>query len=289
MSYLDNSGVSYLWSKIKAAFAPKSHSHAAGDITSGTLPVARGGTGATTAANARTNLDAAQSDGAEGTLRQVELAAAITALNFAPIEYDGRPSQISHEVGEYILRARGDHYEIRYLYRVTSRIAAGGDINSSNTVQVTAMEEFAFHTHSASDVTSGTFGSDRIPSLDASKIGSGTLSVTHGGTGQSGVSVESVIANIASAGSNCSVTSATFHQWGKVGQLFISIKVSAAKSSGDVLATLVTGKRPVQTTPLMNTANINQFCAAYSNGQIQAKSSLTSGTTVYVVGTYVIQ
>ena len=38
MSYLDNSGVSYLWSKIKVAFAPKSHVHAASDITSGTLP-----------------------------------------------------------------------------------------------------------------------------------------------------------------------------------------------------------------------------------------------------------
>ena len=40
-------------------YSPKTHSHAAGDINDGTLPIARGGTGAGTAAEARTNLGAA--------------------------------------------------------------------------------------------------------------------------------------------------------------------------------------------------------------------------------------
>jgi len=43
----------------------------------------------------------------------------------------------------------------------------------------------AVHTHLASQITSGTFDPDRIPSLDASKIGSGSLLATRGGTGQS--------------------------------------------------------------------------------------------------------
>lgn len=40
-------------------YAAKTHSHSAGDINDGTLPIARGGTGAGTAAEARTNLGAA--------------------------------------------------------------------------------------------------------------------------------------------------------------------------------------------------------------------------------------
>ena len=53
-----------LWSSIKALFAAAKHAHAATDITSGTLavdrlptiPLSKGGTGATSAATARTAL-----------------------------------------------------------------------------------------------------------------------------------------------------------------------------------------------------------------------------------------
>lgn len=50
--YLNAAGLTYLWAKLKAAFAQRAHSHGAGDISSGTLPVERGGTGAATAAEA---------------------------------------------------------------------------------------------------------------------------------------------------------------------------------------------------------------------------------------------
>lgn len=49
---LNATGLTYLWAKLKAAFAQRAHSHGAGDISSGTLPVERGGTGAATAAEA---------------------------------------------------------------------------------------------------------------------------------------------------------------------------------------------------------------------------------------------
>ena len=57
--YLDETGLAHLVGKIKSLISGKaeaSHSHSAGDITSGTLPVARGGTGASTAPAARTAL-----------------------------------------------------------------------------------------------------------------------------------------------------------------------------------------------------------------------------------------
>lgn len=62
--YVSSTGLAYFLGKIKEIFAAKTHTHAAGDITSGTfnsarlptVPVTKGGTGATTAQNARTNL-----------------------------------------------------------------------------------------------------------------------------------------------------------------------------------------------------------------------------------------
>lgn len=57
--YLNATGLNYLWGRIKAKFAKLVHTHAASDITSGTLPIDRGGTGAATAAAARTALGAA--------------------------------------------------------------------------------------------------------------------------------------------------------------------------------------------------------------------------------------
>ena len=58
-SVLSLTGLTYLWAKLKAAFAALSHKHSAADVTSGTLPVARGGTGSGTAAAALTALGAA--------------------------------------------------------------------------------------------------------------------------------------------------------------------------------------------------------------------------------------
>lgn len=61
---VNGSVLTYLWAKLRAAFAPRAHEHSARDVTSGTLdpfllptvPVARGGTGATTAEGARAAL-----------------------------------------------------------------------------------------------------------------------------------------------------------------------------------------------------------------------------------------
>lgn len=59
---LNLTGLSYLWVKLKSAFAALTHQHSAADVTSGTLPIARGGTDATTASAALTNLGAASAE-----------------------------------------------------------------------------------------------------------------------------------------------------------------------------------------------------------------------------------
>lgn len=60
--YLDANGLNYLFGRQAEIYAATVHTHAAGDIVSGTLPVDRGGTGAATAEAARTSLGAASSD-----------------------------------------------------------------------------------------------------------------------------------------------------------------------------------------------------------------------------------
>lgn len=82
MAYLDETGLAHLWGKIKSLIitvdrggtgattadearanlgaAASNHAHAASDITSGTLPVSHGGTGATSIDAARRNLHISQ-------------------------------------------------------------------------------------------------------------------------------------------------------------------------------------------------------------------------------------
>ena len=172
-SILQGTGLTYLWGKIKAKFAALVHEHSASDITSGTLPVARGGTGkathtsnavltgngtsavnnvatasgalyataangaasfgtlpiaqggtgATTASDARTNLDAAQSNGASGTLKDAEDAIGDLAASIAPIE--STTATANHAKGQYFML--GD-----VLMRATAAIATGESISSSN-------------------------------------------------------------------------------------------------------------------------------------------------------------
>lgn len=61
MKFMSDTSLSELVAKIKSGFAPISHTHAMSDIT-GTLPINKGGTGATTASGALTNLGIATTE-----------------------------------------------------------------------------------------------------------------------------------------------------------------------------------------------------------------------------------
>lgn len=56
--FLDLNGLGSLIDKLKTIFASSTHEHSASNITSGTLPISRGGTGGDTASTARDNIDA---------------------------------------------------------------------------------------------------------------------------------------------------------------------------------------------------------------------------------------
>lgn len=111
--------LTYLWSKIKAKFA---------SLVNGAVAISQGGTGATTAALARTNLDAAQSNGASGTLKAAEDGIDALEASFAYVE--STTATANHAVGDYFMLGN-------VLMRATAAIAAGETINASKATPAT--------------------------------------------------------------------------------------------------------------------------------------------------------
>lgn len=116
MAYLDKTGLVYFWGKIKTLLAGKAdtgHKHAAGDITSGTLPIARGGTGLTSSPSMLVNLASTSADtvleatprpGVTGTLPignggtgATTAAAARTNLGITPANIGAATSGHNHD------------------------------------------------------------------------------------------------------------------------------------------------------------------------------------------------
>jgi len=89
----------------------------------GTLPVAQGGTGATSASGARTNLDAAQANGATGTLKSAEDGIGDLTESIATVEQSTATAN----------HASGSHFMLgNELRKATSAIATGEAITNSN-------------------------------------------------------------------------------------------------------------------------------------------------------------
>jgi len=114
MAYLDNDGVTRLTTDLKDRLAPIDHDHAASDITSGELAIARGGTGAGTAAAARANLEVVK----DSAIAYVESTTATA----------------NHAVGDYFMLGN-------VLMRATAAIAAGETINASKATPATVQSQ----------------------------------------------------------------------------------------------------------------------------------------------------
>lgn len=112
MNFIDKSGLTYVFTKIKALIsdavsgkADSTHSHAAGDITSGTLPISRGGTGASTAANALKNL------GVTATAAELNILDGVTATTTELNYVDGVTSNIQTQLNA---KAASSHSHSNY-------------------------------------------------------------------------------------------------------------------------------------------------------------------------------
>ena len=131
-------------------------------------------------------------------------------------------------------------------------------------------------------------GAPSFRALSAADITAGTLPIARGGTGQTSVSWVTSWANIATAASGVTGSNATFCQWGKLGMLFLSGSVTTAKTTGNVLATLLAGLRPAIAAPAQAWLSTNLAAVIQANGEIILGGSLSAGTAFTIIACYLL-
>lgn len=148
----------------------------------------------------------------------------------------------------------------------------------------------------ASKINAGTFNAARIPNLNASKINAGTLAsarlptvpVDKGGTGQTGVEKSTDIAAAMSAASGVTISAAQVATWGKVMQVLITAKATAAKSGTWTVGTMTAGHRPeLVTFGTSNLAAIEQ-CRMGTDGAVSVAGTLAANASVSLSFTYLL-
>lgn len=174
-------------SGVPATFAPSAHDHTASEITSGTLPVNRGGTGVATFTSGNYLRGNGTAAVATRTPAQVlsDIGAAAADHSHAIGDVTGLQGALDGKA------ASGHSHSLDSLSNVTITSNSNGELLAWNTsssawINQTLAElgiSAVGHKHAAGDIDSGTLADARIPSLNASKISAGTLAVARGGTG----------------------------------------------------------------------------------------------------------
>lgn len=102
---------------------------------------------------------------------------------------------------------------------------------------------------------------------------------------------ETTVANILSAGTDVTITSASFDVFGRVAQLYVLLKrTSAVTGSTTVttLGTLASGKHPCATAMAIATQHPNNTAHINTNGQIRYYGTITANENIYILATYLL-
>ena len=246
-------------------------------ITSGTLPIDRGGTGAATATANRVFAAPNGSDGAPS----------FRALVAADI-----PNLAASKITSGTLdTARIPDLAASKITSGTLARARGG--TQVDNTAITPNRVFAGPS-SGTDTGNATFRAlvaADIPNLNASKITAGTLPITRGGTGSTEVTTTTTVSDIVSAASDTTISAARYSVWGKVVTLSVTFtRTSAWNANAQVnVGTVVSGKRPTT-----QAAGGSAACTAgiSTGGVIYARNttgaSVASGTSTTLAFTYLL-
>lgn len=128
-----------------------------------------------------------------------------------------------------------------------------------------------------------------------SALGLGTsgalpITIAQGGTGSTAVSSTTTVSNIITAASGYTIASASYKQWGKVAQLTVEVKKTAAVTSRtDVtIGTLVNGNRPASTAGLTCPYISINFGYIKTDGTIHLDGTWNANDTKILYSTYIL-
>ena len=183
---------------LDGKYAEASHTHAAGDITSGTLADARIPSLNASKISAGTFADGripnlGTSKITSGTFADARIASSNVTQHVGDIVHDSLSGFVANEhidwTADYSATDQIDAANIPNLGagKITSGTLGTARIPDLAASKITSgtLGDARIPSLAASKVTSGTFDAARIPNLNASKINAGTVAVAQGGTGAS--------------------------------------------------------------------------------------------------------
>lgn len=103
-----------------------------------------------------------------------------------------------------------------------------------------------------------------------------------------GMEYTATAANIATAASECEITTAQYEQWGKVAQLRLVITKTAASTGTVTVATVASEKRPKMNSPATPGYASNLTALIGANGAVQVNGPISAGQSLTILATYML-
>lgn len=164
-------------------------------------------------------------------------------------------------------------------------VTTAGDLS---VVDITATGDVSAASLSSSGAVSGA----SLSSSGNASVG-GDLSVS--GALTLPVISTSTASDIATAGTNFTVTGASYTQWGRIATLYVTVKNTNALTAGTLynpIATLVSGKHPLQYAP----ASLGTGATIYGNAQLNTSGAIgfrpsvavSANSTITIRATYIV-
>lgn len=95
--------------------------------------------------------------------------------------------------------------------------------------------------------------------------------------------------NIAAAGTNCQIQAAQYAQYGRVAQVRLQIKATAALAAGNnTVAVIVAGKRPIYNAIAGLHTNHDLVGYIHTNGNVVVNGAVENSQSFTVYSTYIL-